>query len=168
MPPLVTVPNSHSHSDVASIAQVSAVGRALYHSLQSQSLFLRYCATPVTVVSLLLPECARHAFAQSLCTGCSPCLEVSQIYVWLMASHVPCHGSNATFSVLLSIIFKTRHLSCLYLCTLPLLNFSPLHLHHLSYILFITWHHNGIESPEYQKVVIFFLIVPKTILVRTQ
>ena len=109
---------------MASRAQVFAVGKALHCSpmlpLQPHSLLLWRWMTPITVVSLLFLECSRHALAQSLGTGCSLCLESSPSrYEWLTSSHAPACGSNATFSVMLSvsILFKMTALlpSSLYL-----------------------------------------------------
>lgn len=77
------LPYGHCHCDVVSIAHVSAGITSLHGSVPMTCpmsfLLLCYSATPNSSGLLAVPRMlqARHALAQSLCTGSSLCLEFS-------------------------------------------------------------------------------------------
>lgn len=95
--------------------------------------------------------------------GYSLCLEFSWISAWLMSPHAPDCGSHATFSVMLTILFKMASLlpSSLY----PILYLMFLHCAYTIYyfILFIICYPNRIEAPDDQKVMtlFFFSLYPR-------
>lgn len=97
-----------------------------------------------------------HTLAQRLCPDYSLCLEFSWITAWLMSSRAPDGGSNATFSVMLSILFKMTTLLPSSLYSFLYLIFLHLHCAYTIYyfILFGICSPNRIEAPDDQKVVV--------------